>query len=405
MTDVILKGNWNYPTSVRFGPGRIQELPAALAEQKIKKPLVVTDPVVAKLPIMAKVAGALKQAKIKARVFSDVKPNPVGRNVTAGVRSFKKGHHDGVIAFGGGSALDAAKAIAMMVGQKRPLWDYEDVGDWWRRIRPAGMVPVVAVPTTSGTGSEVGRASVIVDEATHTKKIIFHPNMLPGKVICDPELTIEMPPKLTGAVGMDALSHNLEAYCVNGFHPQADGIAAEGMRLVHLGLLRAYRDGTDLEARSYLMAASAMGATAFQKGLGAMHSVAHAVGGLFDAHHGTTIAVMMPYVLHLNRPAVEDRLTRVAQYLGLRSPSFASFVDWILTLRREVGIPHTLAELGVGADVVTALAEKAAADPTACAGRRRRPRRRRARARPPGARKPARPGRNPARPAGSCPAA
>ena len=365
MTDPILKGNWNYPTSVRFGPGRIQELPAALTELGIEKPLIVTDPVISKLPITGTVLDVLKKAKVRARVFADVKPNPIGKNVMDGVKTFKKGKHDGVIAFGGGSAMDAAKAVAMMIGQKRPLWDYEDVGDWWARVKPSGMMPVVAVPTTSGTGSEVGRSSVIVDESNHTKKIIFHPNMLPGKVICDPELTIDMPPKLTGAVGIDALSHNLEAYCVNGFHPQADGIGVEGMRLVGLGLVKAVKDGKDIAARSYMMAASAMGATAFQKGLGAMHSVAHAVGGMFDTHHGMTIAVMMPYVLHLNRAEVAERLTRLSHYLGLQNPSFEGFVEWVMMLRREVGIPNTLAELGVKQDAVEALAEKAAADPTA----------------------------------------
>jgi alcohol dehydrogenase class IV len=365
MSDPILKGNWNYPTAVRFGPGRIQELPAALQELGIDKPLLITDPIVAKLPITGVVLDVLKKAKVKARVFADVKPNPIGKNVTNGVKSFKKGKHDGVIAFGGGSALDAAKAVAMMIGQKRSLWDYEDVGDWWARIKPSGMVPVVAIPTTSGTGSEVGRSSVIVDESNHTKKIIFHPKMLPAKVICDPELTFDMPAKLTGAVGIDALSHNLEAYCVNGFHPQADGIAVEGIRLVQLGLVKSFKDGKDVVARSQMMAASAMGATAFQKGLGAMHSVAHAVGGMFDTHHGTTIAVMMPYVLQLNRAQVAERLTRLSCYLGLRNPSFEGFLDWVMTLRREVGIPSTLAELGVKADAIDALAEKAANDPTA----------------------------------------
>ncbi|MBI5511608.1 MAG: iron-containing alcohol dehydrogenase [Deltaproteobacteria bacterium] len=365
MTELTLKGNWNYPTAVRFGPGRVSELPSALEELSISRPLLITDPVIAKLPICKTVQAVLKKAKIKAGLFKDVKPNPVGDNVSDGVKAFKKGKHDGVIAFGGGSALDAAKAVAMMIGQKRSLWDYEDVGDWWTRIKPAGMVPVVAIPTTSGTGSEVGRSSVIVDLSTHTKKIIFHPKMLPAKVICDPELTFDMPARLTGAVGIDALSHNLEAYCVNGFHPQADGIAVEGMRLVNLGLVKAYKNGRDVAARSQMMAASAMGATAFQKGLGAMHSVAHAIGGMFDTHHGTTIAVMMPYVLHFNRQAVAERLGRASAYIGLGRSSFEGFVDWVMMLRREVGIPHTLAELGVKPEAAPALAERAAVDPTA----------------------------------------
>ncbi|MBI5501432.1 MAG: iron-containing alcohol dehydrogenase [Deltaproteobacteria bacterium] len=365
MSEAILAGNWNYPTSVRFGPGRVRELPQALAELEIAKPLLVTDPVVAGLKATAGILDVLRTARVPFRIFHDVKPNPVPKNVTDGVKAFRKGRHDGVIALGGGSALDAAKAVAMMAGQSRPLFDYEDVGDNWTRIKPAGMAPVVAIPTAAGTGSEVGRSSVFVDERTHTKRIVFHPRMLPGKVILDPQLTLDMPPKLTGAVGMDALSHSLEAYCATGFHPLADGIAVEAMRLVRFGLARAFKDGHDLAARSAMMAASAMGATAFQKGLGAMHSVAHAVGGMFDTHHGTTIAVMMPYVLRFNRTAIDERLARAAGYLGLARPTFAAFLAWIVGLRRKLGIPQKLAALGVPARAVPELVERAAADPTA----------------------------------------
>ncbi|MBI5487584.1 MAG: iron-containing alcohol dehydrogenase [Deltaproteobacteria bacterium] len=365
MAEAILEGNWNYPTSVRFGPGRIRELPQALAELGIAKPLLVTDPVVAGLNATAGILDVLRTARVPLRVFSDVKPNPVAKNVAAGVRAFRRGRHDGVVALGGGSALDAAKAVALMVGQSRPLFDFEDVGDNWTRIKPEGMAPVVAIPTTSGTGSEVGRSSVFVDERTRTKRIVFHPRMLPGKVILDPQLTLDMPPRLTGAVGMDALSHSLEAYCATGFHPLADGIAVEAMRLVRFGLARAFEHGGDLAARSAMMAASAMGATAFQKGLGAMHSVAHAVGGMFDTHHGTTIAVMMPYVLRFNRKAIDERLARAAGYLGLARASFAGFLDWVLGLRRKLGIPERLDELGVTAKAVPELVERAAVDPTA----------------------------------------
>ena len=357
-------GTWNYPTQMRFGVYRIRELPEACRELGFERPLLVTDPVLAALPLVRDTLAILEQAGMKAGLFSDVQPNPVGENITAGVEAFVTGGHDGVVAFGGGSALDAAKTIAMMVGQTRPLWDYEDQADWWTRIDEAGMRPLVAVPTTSGTGSEVGRASVIVDAAERKKKIIFHPKMLPARVICDPALTAGMPPKLTGAVGMDALSHNLEAFCASGYHPMADGIALEGLRRIARALRRACADGSDLDARAEMMAASSMGATAFQKGLGAMHAVGHAVGGRFDVHHGTTVAVMMPYVLRMNRPAIEERLVRLARYLEV-GDSFEALLDWVLALRRDVGIPPTLAHLGVGPGDVDELAVHARVDPTA----------------------------------------
>lgn len=357
--------SWNYPTPTRFGIGRINDLPAACAELGMKKPLLITDPVLVDLPITSDALGINAKAGMKTEVFADIKPNPVGENVDTGVKAYKAGGHDGVIAFGGGSALDAAKAIALMVGQTRPLWDFEDVDDWFTRVNVEGMAPVVAVPTTSGTGSEVGRSSIITHSGEHKKKVIFHPRMLPGRVICDPALTAGMPPKLTGAVGMDALSHNLEAYCTTFFHPMGQGIALEGMRLVHRSLLTAYDKGGDLAARADMMAASSMGATAFQKGLGAMHAVGHAIGGLFDTHHGTTVACMMPYVLVFNRSAVEGKLTALARYLDLPTPGFQAALDWVVDLRAKVGIPHSLEELGVKADALDELAERAVKDPTA----------------------------------------
>ena len=283
--------NWNYPTAIRFGPGRIRELPDACRELGIHKPLLVTDPGIAGLAILQDAIEANRLQGIETRVFSQVRANPNGQNVTDGVAVYTAGAHDGVIAMGGGSALDAAKAIALMVGQDRPLWDFEDVGDNWTRVRIEGMAPVVAVPTTSGTGSEVGRASVIVDESSASKKIIFHPGMLPAKVICDPALTIGLPPKLTAAVGLDALSHSLEAYCAPANHPQADGISIEAIRLVSVHLIDAVRSPTNMVARSAMMSASLMGATAFQKGLGAMHSMAHVIGAKLDAHHGLINAI------------------------------------------------------------------------------------------------------------------
>ncbi|MSO84683.1 MAG: iron-containing alcohol dehydrogenase [Rhodospirillales bacterium] len=358
-------GNWNYPTKVRFGAGRIKELPRACEALGIERPLIVTDPGLAKLPMIAAAVDSLKKAGLAPAVFSAVQGNPVGRNVDDGVVAYRHGNHDGVIAFGGGSALDAGKAVALMAGQTRPLWDFEDVGDNWKRVNEKGIAPVVSVPTTSGTGSEVGRASVIVDEATHTKKIIFHPGMMPGQVVADPELTVGLPAHITAATGMDAFAHCLEAFCAPGFHPLADGIALEGMRLVREYLPRAVRDGSDLAARAHMMAAAAMGATAFQKGLGAIHSLSHPVGAVYNSHHGLTNAVFMPYVLAFNRPAIAERIAAVARYIDLPKPTFDGFLEWVLELRREFKIPHTCRELGVEESRLDELSVMAANDPTA----------------------------------------
>jgi alcohol dehydrogenase class IV len=353
--------NWNYPTSVRFGAGRIAELPEAVRAAGITRPLFVTDPKLATLVMTTDALASLEAAGLTATLFSDVRPNPIESNVHAGVGAFAG--HDGVVAFGGGSALDAGKLIAFMAGQSRPVFDFEDIGDNWKRADGA-IAPVVAVPTTAGTGSEVGRAGVVTDEATHTKKVIFHPQMMPRVAICDPELTIGMPPLITAGTGMDALAHCLEAYCGNGYHPLADGIAAEGVRLVKENLPRAVKDGGDIEARGHMMAAAAMGATAFQKALGAIHALSHPVGALYDTHHGLTNAVFMPYVLVFNRRAVEERIVRLAAYIGLK-PRFGAFLDWILALRAEVGVPHTLAGLNVGDDKMDTIVAMAPNDPTA----------------------------------------
>ena len=291
-----LRGNWNYPTTVRFGAGRITELPEACAALGIARPLLITDPGLAGHALGERVL-AIARAGLPVALFADVRPNPTGADVAAGVEALRRGGHDGVIALGGGSALDAAKTIAFMTAQDRPFWDFEDRGDNWRLAATAGILPVVAVPTTAGTGSEVGRAAVVTREETHQKCIVFHPRMLPGQVIADPELTIGLPANLTAWTGMDALSHSLEALCAPGFHPMADGIATEAIRLVHRWLPAAVADGGDLAARAHMLAAASMGAVAFQKGLGAMHALAHPIGGLLDRHHGLTIAVVMPYVL------------------------------------------------------------------------------------------------------------
>jgi hypothetical protein len=360
-----LTGNWNYPTAMRFGPGRIAELAEACKALGMTKPLLVTDPGLAGLPMIADALAANLAVGLPTALFSDVKPNPVGQNVDDGTAAYRAGGHDGVIAWGGGSGLDAAKAVALMAGQSRPLWDFEDRGDNWLRADPAGIAPIVAVPTTAGTGSEVGRASVILDESDHTKKIVFHPKMLPAIVISDPELTLGLPAHITAATGMDALAHCLEAYCAPSYHPMAEGIAVEGMRLVKEWLPRAVTDGSDIEARAHMLVAASMGATAFQKGLGAIHSLSHPVGALYDTHHGLTNAVVMPYVLDYNRAAIEDRLARLAAWLGLPEPSFQAVMDWVLGLRRDLEIPHTLAELGVTGQRLDEMSVMAAQDPTA----------------------------------------
>ncbi|HLQ12847.1 MAG TPA: iron-containing alcohol dehydrogenase [Steroidobacteraceae bacterium] len=359
--NAVLKANWNYPTRVWAGPGRIAELGAACAMLGIKRPLLVTDEGLRDAP-MVRQARALVPG---TAVFADVRGNPVAANIEAGLLAYRGGGHDGVIAFGGGSALDAGKVIAFMSGQTRPMWDFEDIGDWWTRADERGIAPVVAVPTTAGTGSEVGRAGVVINEATHQKKIIFHPKMMPGVVISDPELTVGLPPGVTAATGMDAFVHCFEAYCAPGFHPLADGVALEGMRLIQTYLPRACENGKDIEARSRMLAAASMGATAFQKGLGAVHAIAHPVGVFFNTHHGLTNAIILPYVIVHNRPAIEPQLRVLARALDLAGEPFAAFFDWVLEFRRRLRIPHTLAEIGVRLDDPETIGREASLDPTA----------------------------------------
>jgi alcohol dehydrogenase class IV len=359
-----LTRNWNYPTAMRFGVGRIAELPAACKELGMKKPLLVTDPGLRKLPMVETALASLRAANLGDACFSEVRGNPVGKNVEDGVAFYRANRCDGVIAFGGGSALDVGKTIALMVGQTRPLWDFEDREDWYTRVDARGIAPIIAVPTTAGTGSEVGRASVILDESTHLKKIIFHPKMQPSIVISDPALSTGLPPRITAATGMDALAHCLEAYCAPGFHPMADGIALEGMRLVKEWLPTAVRDGGNLVARAHMLAAASMGATAFQKGLGAIHSLSHPVGAVHNSHHGETNGVVMPYVLVFNRPAIEEKMTRLARYLGLANPGFDAVLDWVQALKKEIGIPATLADLGVKETDIERLVPMAVDDPS-----------------------------------------
>ena len=361
---MTLTANWSYPTAIRFGEGRISELGDACKSAGIQRPLLVTDPGIAGLPITERALDVVRSSGLEVAVFSEVDPNPVSANVEAGLKVFRDGGHDGVIAFGGGSALDAGKVIAFMQGQTRPMWDFEDVGDWWTRADPDGIAPNVAVPTTAGTGSEVGRAGVITHEETQTKKIIFHPKMLASVVICDAELTADLPATITAGTGMDALSHCLEAFCAPSYHPMGAGIAVEGMRLVKEYLPRAYKDGHDLEARAHMLSAAAMGATAFQKGLGAIHSLSHPVGAMYHTHHGLTNAVFMPYVLKFNRPAIEGDIERLSAWLGIAG-GFNGFLDYVLALREELGIANSISEIGVDDRQFQLMSEMAVVDPTA----------------------------------------
>src|SRR3569833_2339945 len=359
-----LKGNWNYPTSIRFGAGRIRELPDVCRSLGMSRPLLVTDPGLAKLPMVADVIRSCSEAGLACVVYSNIQANPIGDNVMFGVATYQAGGHNGVIALGGGSALDVGKAIGLMVGQARPLFDFEDRDDWYMRVNVAGMAPVLAVPTTAGTGSEVGRASVITDPSDHIKKIIFHPRMMPGAVIEDPELTVGLPANITAATGMDALSHSLVVFCSPFYHPLAEDETEERKRLVKEWLPAAVENGRNIEARSHMLIASSMGATAFQKGLGAMHSLSHPCGANLNTHHGLTNAVVMPYVLVWNRRAIEEKLARLGAYLGLEQHSFGGVLDWVLELRRSIGIPNTLADIGVGAEHAATLAPQAFADPS-----------------------------------------
>jgi alcohol dehydrogenase class IV len=359
-----LVANWSYPTAVRFGAGRIVELADACRAAGIRQPLLVTDAGLAKLDITQRALALMREGGLTPGIFSDVRPNPVETNVTRGVHVFKAGKHDGVVAFGGGSGLDTGKLIAFMVGQTRSVFDFEDIGDWWTRANPDGIAPIVAVPTTAGTGSEVGRAGVVTDETTHTKKIVFHPKMMPKVVIADPELTVGMPPVITTGTGMDALAHCLEAYCAEFYHPMATGIGLEGIRLVFENLPKAVENGADLEARAHMMSAAAMGAAAFQKGLGAIHSLSHPVGALYDTHHGMTNGVFMPYVLVFNRSAIEPKIARLAAYLGVAG-GFDGFLKSVLDLRARTGVPHTLPGLKVDAAKRDLIADMAIVDPTA----------------------------------------
>ena len=336
--------NWNYPTTVWIGENRIDDLSLACKELNILNPLFVTDKDLVSLPMTVEIITNLKNSFIKLDIFSDFTGNPTGKNITEGVKIYNNNSCDGVIAFGGGSALDVGKAIAFMCGQTRPIWDFEDIGNYWKRAEENKISSIIAIPTTAGTGSETGRASAIINEETGVKKIIFHPKFMPAIVILDPILTLDLPPRITAATGMDALAHNLEAFCAPGFHPMADGIALEGMRLVKNSLIEAVKNGKNINARLEMLTAASMGSTAFQKGLGAIHSLSHPVNAQFNVHHGLSNAIFMPYVLTFNRIEISEKIVSACDYLGLEK-SFDKFLQWILDLRKEFNIPHTLSEI------------------------------------------------------------
>ncbi len=358
-----LTANWSYPTAVRFGAGRISEITDACAAAGISKPLLITDRGLADMEITTLTLDLLESAGLGRALFADVDPNPNEKNAEAGVKAFNDGGHDGVVAFGGGSGLDLGKLVAFLAGQTRPLWDFEDIGDWWTRADADAIAPIVAVPTTAGTGSEVGRASVITNSETEEKKIIFHPKFLPSVVICDPELTVGMPNFITAGTGLDAFAHCVEAFCSPHYHPMSQGMALEGMRLVKEYLPRAYADGTDIEARAHMMSAAAMGATAFQKGLGAIHALSHPIGAMYHTHHGTTNAVCMPAVLQFNKPAAEGVLTQAAAYLGIEG-GFDGFCAYVDQLNESLGIPKNLRGLGIENPDIDRIVEGALKDPS-----------------------------------------
>ena len=363
--ETVETADWSYPTRIAVGAGRIRELADGCHQLGMRAPLLVTDPGLAALPFISDVKARCAEAGLRIESFSDVQGNPTRQNVEDGVEIFTAGQHDGVIAMGGGSALDAGKAIAFLSGQQRSLWDFEDLDDNWSRAREGGIAPIIAIPTTAGTGSEVGRVSVITDTAEKRKRLIFHPRILPSFVILDAELTLTLPAHLTAATGMDALSHNLEAYCSPRFHPMADGIAQEGIRRIVQYLPRAVADGNDLKARTQLLVASTMGATAFQKGLGAMHALAHPLGARYNAHHGLLNAILMPYVLQANRSAIAGKLTDLTRALDIANPGFDAFFERVMALREQIEIPKRLNDIGIDATESALIGELAVVDPPA----------------------------------------
>lgn len=360
-----ITANWGFPNQMAVGPGRLAELPALCRAHGIARPLLVTDSGMRELPVITDTLALLRDHGLPAELFADVQGNPVEANVDAGIAAYRAGQHDGIVGLGGGSALDVAKAIALMLGQSRPIWDFEDIGDNWKRADADAIAPVIAIPSTAGTGSEVGRASVVTNTEAHRKVIVFHPLMLPRAVILDPQVTVGLPAHLTAATGIDAFVHSFEAWCAPGFHPMADGLALQGMHLIADALPRAYDDGNDLQARTHMLAAASMGAMAFQKGLGGVHAIAHPVGAIHGTHHGLANAIILPYMMRFNEQAIADRMAPVAWALGLQGDSFAAVFDWVLDFRKRLDIPDTLADVGVDTNSAEEIGRLAEIDPSA----------------------------------------
>ena len=356
--------NWNFPTTIWFGNGRIKDLALACTQLNMKNPLFVTDEGLIKLDIVETTTNVLQKAGVKYSIYSDVQGNPTGKNVSDGVKHYNKNNHDGVIAFGGGSAIDAAKTIAFMSGQTKSIWDFEDIGNNWTYANKEGIAPIIAIPTTAGTGSEVGRASVILDEEQHTKKIIFHPKILPAIVITDPELCLGLPANITAWTGVDAMVHAIEAYCAPGYHPMAEGIAIEAIRIIAKYLPLAYKDGSNLEARGQMLVAATMGATAFQKGLGSVHSVAHQLGAIYNKQHGLLNAIILPYALKQNQMVIEDKMNYLSKILGLTDQGTDAVINYLIDLRKELNIPHTLKAIHINEDRAMEIGEMAFKDPS-----------------------------------------
>ena len=359
-----LHSNWSFPTYIRIGLGRTNELPEVCAKANMKNPLLVTDRDLGKLKITENLISIMHSSNLGKSMFSNIDPNPNIENLKNGVEIFKSGHHDGVIAFGGGSALDLGKLIAFMADQSVSVWEFEDIGDRWKKANSENIFPIIAIPTTAGTGSEVGRASVLTNTTLNRKTVIFHPLMLPKEVICDPQLTFNLPNDITAGTGMDAFAHCLEAFCSPNYHPLADGIAIEGMKLVKENLILAYNDQQNLIARTNMMSAALMGATSFQKGLGAMHALSHPIGAIFNTHHGTTNAILMKHVLLFNKEKIEKKINLLSLYLGI-SNGFDGFIEFVNKLCNELKIPKTLKEVGFKEEGLQVIAEMAIKDPTA----------------------------------------
>lgn len=360
-----LMAHWHYPSAITVGENCADKLGECCTKIGISKPLLVTDPGLADSKMVRNALAACRESGRTIRLFSDIQSNPTGSNIDSGIKHYLEGGHDGIIAFGGGSSIDAAKAIALAARQSHSLWEFEDKEDNWKLAKPDLIAPVIAIPTTAGTGSEVGRASVITDEASEIKRIIFHPKMMPAQVLLDPALTTELPPALTAATGMDALSHNLEAFCSPSYHPMADAISLEAMRMIMHYLPVAFLDGHNIHARTQMLVASTMGATAFQKGLGGMHAIAHSLGAVYNHHHGLLNAILMPYVLAANQPKINEKMTRLGRYLALSQPDFDGVMAWVLSMRKELNIPHSLAEIGIDSQQAQRIGIMAESDPSA----------------------------------------